>query len=392
MSEPLTLAFLLWSGQVGGAERHTVALASTIRAQGLADAHVIFIDAADPVASQMAAEGYDVPFAELRLGRGRNILLHPARLMRAVKETRAEVVFVPHEGPVAAVIRGFGFHGGLVGVSHGAWLNPETLRRARRGIHELALHAAEPLFDAVVGVSPVMTDLLFRQHGSRVRIFTIPNGVDVERFRPPAGTRRPQGDGFRIGVAGRLVHGKGVREAVLALRPEVAGRPAHLRIAGDGPLRSELEQLAERRGLTRHVEFLGRVDDMVGFWQDCDVAVHAANGLVESFCLAAVEAQACGLPAVVTRSGALPTVVADGETGTVVEPGDIEGLWNAIAMYATDNALCEAQGRAARRRALRLYDLRRVACEYVATACEVLERQGTLCTPEATAVREHAGT
>ena len=150
-----------------------------------------------------------------------------------------------------------------------------------------------------------------------------------------------------------------------------------LRVAGDGPMRSELEDLARSRGVLAGVEFMGMVSDMPAFWRGCDIAVHAANGWQESFCLAVAEAQACGLPAVVSRAGALPSVVADGQTGIVVEPGDIDGLRRAIALYAGDEQLRVAVGAAARSRACRMFSLDRAARDYVGVACDLLDHRQT---------------
>ena len=171
--------------------------------------------------------------------------------------------------------------------------------------------------------------------------------------------------------------GKGVREAILALHPCVGARAIRLRIAGDGPMRPELEELARSRGVLAAIEFMGMVSDMPSFWRGCDLAVHAANGWQESFCLAVAEAQASGLPAVVSRSGALPSVVVDGQTGIIVEPGDIDGLRQAIALYAGDEHKRARDGAAARAHACRLFGLDRAARNYVAVACDVLVRRQT---------------
>jgi MMP alpha-(1->4)-mannosyltransferase len=96
------------------------------------------------------------------------------------------------------------------------------------------------------------------------------------------------------------------------------------------------------------VSFLGLVDDVQAFWGNCDVAIVPSNQFTESFCLAAVEAAACGKPILATRNGALPEVVSDGATGTLVAVGDAGALAGAIVDYATDPRQRAAHGAAGR--------------------------------------------
>jgi len=94
-------------------------------------------------------------------------------------------------------------------------------------------------------------------------------------------------------------------------------------IAGDGPERGSLEALAKRLRIADRVAFVGLQTDMPCFWRQCDVAVvpsHAPH--VESFGLVAVEAMASGLPVVASRNGALPEIVVDSRTGTIVPEAD----------------------------------------------------------------------
>lgn len=372
MRGPLAIAFVLWSGAVGGAQRHTVALASTIEQAGLARAHVAFVDRGQPVLGRLASEGYPVAATELALGRGRHVLLHPRLLAKALDHVGADVVFGPVAGLTALAVRAGGYAGTLIGVEHGAMLNRDALPPVKRLVHTGSLVAVRPLFDAFVAVSDMMAEEVHRTLGTRVAVYTVPNGVDTTRFTPRA--QRRHRDIFRLGVAARLVAGKGVREAILAMKPEDAGE-IELCIAGDGPQRAELERLARDRDLAACVRFLGEVADMRAFWQSCDVAVHAANGLRESFCLSVAEAQACGLPAIVSNAGALPSVVTHGVTGIVVRPGDIPELRAALTRYAADRTLRKRHGAAARERACREFSLHRVAGDYVAVACEVASRR-----------------
>lgn len=143
-----------------------------------------------------------------------------------------------------------------------------------------------------------------------------PNGVVTE---PSTQARSGRHASLRLGVACRLVPIKAVcvalhTVAVLVVR----GVETTLDIAGDGPLRNELEALAAHLGIARNVRFLGSVSDMNGFFAGIDVFLHTA--LREPFGMVAAEAQAAGVPVVCTAVDGLPEVISDHQTGLCVEP------------------------------------------------------------------------
>ena len=98
--------------------------------------------------------------------------------------------------------------------------------------------------------------------------------------------------------------------------------PAVLVIAGDGPLRSDLESRIRQDGLEDAVRLVGRVSDseLVGLYQASDINVVPSVAL-EGFGLIVLEAAACGTPSVVTRIGGLPEAVRGLDESLVVEPG-----------------------------------------------------------------------
>jgi glycosyltransferase involved in cell wall biosynthesis len=197
-------------------------------------------------------------------------------------------------------------------------------------------------------------------------LVTIPNGVDLDVYRlAPA---RGSDDAFVIGCMSRLIQGKGVDDVLVAARPALL-RGARLRIGGDGPMRSELEQLAERLGIEENVSFEGWIGDdaeVASFWGACDVAITAPNDWIESFGLVAVEAMACGRPVVATRGGALAETVVDGQTGFLVAPRDTDGLAQALLTYLNDASLVMRHGSAARAWCEQHFDIRRCAAAYAA--------------------------
>jgi glycosyltransferase involved in cell wall biosynthesis len=130
-------------------------------------------------------------------------------------------------------------------------------------------------------------------------------------------------------VAGRLAPEKGVDVAIAACR--AAGRP--LVVAGDGPLRADLEQLA-RGG---DVRFTGRVgdDELATLRATASVALVPSRS-AETFGLTAAEAMAAGLPVIASAIGALPELV--GDAGVLVAPGDANALAVALDDLPADAA------------------------------------------------------
>ena len=110
---------------------------------------------------------------------------------------------------------------------------------------------------------------------------------------------------------------------------------------------------------------------MAGLLNAADVAAAVSAALVESFGFFALEAMACGLPVVATRNGGLTEVVADGETGFLVSPGDVEGIAAALESYGTDPTLRRRHGSAARERCAAVFSVERAADEYVALLGEL---------------------
>ncbi|HKY32195.1 MAG TPA: glycosyltransferase [Candidatus Polarisedimenticolia bacterium] len=185
----------------------------------------------------------------------------------------------------------------------------------------------------------------------------IPHGIDGEEM---AGTpavsamaaRLRAEHGPRIVLfVGRLVYYKGV-DVLLRAMTGVPG--ARLLIAGDGPMRPDLERLTAELGLGGRVVFLGKVShqEKVACYRAGDVFVLPATHRSEAFGVVQVEALACGLPVVCTNiDSGVPFVNRHGETGLVVEPNDPEGLAAAIRTILEDASLRGRFGEAAVRRA-----------------------------------------
>ena len=186
------------------------------------------------------------------------------------------------------------------------------------------------------------------------RIEVIPNGVDTDRFRPRAGSRNR--DSFVVGTVGSLTPVKNHSALVQACGSLAAnGTDLELRIAGEGPERSSLLDLAESLKFTDRLHLHGHVEDVPAFLAGLDIFVLPSDS--EAHPNALLEAMACGLPCVATRVGGVPEVLEWGQAGLLVEPGDPSDLAQAINRLAQDRAHRERLGRHARERVVEHYSM-----------------------------------
>jgi sugar transferase (PEP-CTERM/EpsH1 system associated) len=209
------------------------------------------------------------------------------------------------------------------------------------------------------------------------------NGIDAERFRPLAqGEARPDfgfGPGCRvIGTVGRVQDVKDhatLVDAFALLRARLPEQAAGLRLAivGDGPLLAPLREKVRTLGLEGLVWLPGARYDIPEILRGFDV--YAISSIAEGTPGSVLEAMASGLPAVGTRVGGVPEVIADGVTGQVVPPRDPAAMADALARYLQAPGLAAAHGAAGRARVLSHYSMPAMVAGYQALYDSLCERK-----------------
>ena len=189
---------------------------------------------------------------------------------------------------------------------------------------------------------------------SAPRVATITAGVDLERFAPGSNgvvLRAELGvppDAPIVAAVARLHPVKGHRYVIEAARRLVDAVPsAQILFVGEGSERDEMERIVAEAGLDDNVHFLGWRDDVPELLRGADLGVLASIGS-EGSSRAVMEYMACGLPVIATKVGAVPELVADGESGILVEPRDPEALGDAMARMLSDIPAAREMGRRAR--------------------------------------------
>jgi N-acetyl-alpha-D-glucosaminyl L-malate synthase BshA len=200
--------------------------------------------------------------------------------------------------------------------------------------------------NAVTSISEALKKETVEFLGVERPIEVIPNFVNCTLYQPAMDrSERPP----------RLLHISNFRPVkraadcirVLArVREQVA---AELWMAGDGPDRGPSEQLAQELGVREHVRFLGKQSHIERLIPQTDVLLLPSQ--TESFGLAALEAMACGVVPVSTRTGGLPEVITHGVDGFLEEVGDVEAQAARVLELLTSPPRRGRMAAAARRNA-----------------------------------------
>jgi glycosyltransferase involved in cell wall biosynthesis len=224
--------------------------------------------------------------------------------------------------------------------------------------------------DAFVAMSRLIRDEMAAAGVPGERIRLLPHGVDTRRFTPASAEERASLRarlGLPAGIlavyTGRLLRGKGLETLVDALaHPSVPSELLAILVgSGEGQAldaTAELRRRVAERGLEGRVVFAGRSDRVEDYLRAADLFVFPS--LFEALGISLVEAAACGLPAVASRTGGIVDVVEHERSGLLVTPGDAVDLARALAALARDPERRAAMGERARQVAVSGFDERDV--------------------------------
>ena len=402
----------------GGLAQHVISLLSGLQSEGYQLG--VACEAAGPIAE--AARERKVPVCEVAISGARTpsrAALAAAQLARAIGHLPAQIVHTHsfNASVVGALAVRLAGHGRLLATIHNYLPAAEGLR-PRRAHHRWALRIALRQACRIVTVSEALRRDLVETHPELAhKIITIPNGVDIHAApsRGPADVRAGLGlshAGPLVGMVARLAPQKGIHEFIHAARLVADALPSvQLVLAGAGPLEEEAQSLHEELDLGDRLRLLGEVQPMArsakgraapgragmavsrsasptgmaagglatedlaarDLISALDILVVASTSEVSS--LAAMEAMALGKPVVATSVGGVPEIVADGETGLLVEPGNPQALAQAVLMLLADAHRATQMGESGRRRAAAHFDVRQMLDRTMAVYADVLREQ-----------------
>jgi glycosyltransferase involved in cell wall biosynthesis len=205
-----------------------------------------------------------------------------------------------------------------------------------------------------------------------LKVVTLYNGVDLEHFAGPLQTEQErrrwgiESQELVVGSVSRLVPAKGLFDL---LRAGAIVQKSHqdvcLVLVGGGDLRAELEQEANKLNL--RIIFTGTQEDVRPLIGMFDLAVLSSH--TEGFGIFLLEAMAFSKPVVATEVGGIPEVVAHGETGYLVPPGEPEKLARSILDLLEDDRM----GLAGRQRVEKIFSLEKTLTNTCNMYQEILE-------------------
>jgi len=356
---PLRVMFLITSMPVGGAETLLVDLVRGLDRERFLP-ELCCLKKLGPLGEVMREE---VP-AFSRLLRGKYDLRVLPRLVRLFRQRRVDALVTVGAGDKMFWGRLAAARAGVPVVAcalHSTgW--PDGVGRLNRRLTRWT--------DAFIAVADAHGwHLVYHEGFPHEKVYVVPNGIDVERFRP----HRPA-DSLLAEL--RIAPTDPVAGIVAALRPEknhemflraaaavAAELPAaKFLIVGDGPRRAALERVAADLGIAERVRFVGSRDDVVELLGVMNV--FALTSHMEANPVSILEAMAAETPVVATRVGSVPQSVDDGTTGYLVEPESDRQLAARLLQLLKDRDQAAEMGRAARQRVLAHASLERMVEGY----------------------------
>ena len=332
----------------------------------------------------------DGPFAEEAKALGIDTRVYPGRFFTALGEVEKLIRSGGYElihthgsrGNLAGVLLAQRTHLPIVSTVHSDWkldyLGRPLAAMTYGVLNAWALHRIK----YHIGVSDAMRSLLIERGFRRNDTFAIYNGIDFDReiphtdraaFYKRVGAHIAPGD-VVVGVAARLDPVKDLATLVRAVAEARKTAPnVKLVIAGEGPEREPLTELAASLGMADAFTLCGWIDDMDEYYGSIDI--NTLTSISETFPYAITEGAAHRLPTVATRVGGIPRLVLDGETGYLIDPGDYETLGTRIAALALDAKLRHDLGEALFKRASSEFSIDVTRDEQLAVYEQILERE-----------------
>ena len=352
---------------VSGSEGHLLALLPALRERGV-DARFLGLDVPGSDAGRFYAEldRLGVPHRSVRCGLDASPRM--ARdVLRAVRAERPDLV---HTHLVHADVYG-GAAARLLGTPSVSTRHNDD--RYLLGPFRYVDRAFARPARRLIAISDAVRGFLEHAGHDPAKLVTIRYGLDELPAAPsdptPAEAGVPPQAPLAVAV-GRLIAQKDHATLLRAFALVRASLPeARLAILGSGPLEAETGALAAELGIGDAVVLPGRTD--IRDWLErADVFVHSSRW--EGFGIVLLEAMLAGLPIVATRVSAVPEVVADGETGLLVDAGDHVALAAHLEALLADEERARALGEAGRERALSEFSVARMADRTAALYDEVL--------------------
>ncbi|MBN2213565.1 MAG: glycosyltransferase [Bacteroidales bacterium] len=199
------------------------------------------------------------------------------------------------------------------------------------------------------------------------KIKVIYNGLDTGKYdnAKPGKLFTGKDEELVIGNLGRFVRQKGQRYLVtLAELLKKRNIPAHILLGGEGPLKADIESLAEKADVADMMHFIGFVDDIKRFMSSIDIFV--LTSLWEGFGYVIAEAMYFEKPVIAFDVSSNPELIKEDETGFLVKTGDVESIANRIEQLYKERDILVKLGKAGKKSVLEKFTLTKTLDELYA--------------------------
>jgi glycosyltransferase involved in cell wall biosynthesis len=370
----LSVVHCLWNGEIGGAERAVFQLVSEQLQDPSLRPSVLLAQARGPYVDLLRSVGCEV--IGLDIAHGRDV----RKLGTAMKVlSRFELHHFHSAEPLLMVASARCKRARRVYTHRGGHIDYPLVKRVRHELTGVLLRRSFHAFSGNTRHGALCGAVMFRVSPERFRVTY--NGLDFDLLRPVEHAVSLRAElGIRpneivVGTAANLKPWKRIDRLIDAVT-NLSDADLRLLIVGDGPERKRLEAVAASRGIGPRVVFAGRRERPGDFFQLMDVFCLPSAGL-ESFGNAAVEAMACGLPAIVFRDGGgLTEHIRHEETGFIVD--DQAALEDVLRRLIDDGELRDTVGRRAAASVRERYTTERAALAYKALYAEALASRPTI--------------
>ncbi len=313
----------------------------------------------------------DVVFASLRKGPGHGHRVFP-QLFRLFRDLMPAIV---HTRNLAALEASFpAWLAGVPARVHGEHGRDMTDLDGTNRKYRLVRRLYRPFVSRYVALSKDLDRYLCDDVGvAEADVAQIYNGVDTLRFAPAPRARMPiagcpfsAAELWLVGTVGRMQAVKDqltLAEAFIrTVQRSPSGARLRLVIAGDGPLRADVDSVLRAAGIRDQAWLAGERADVPEFLRglDCFVLPSLAEGISNTI----LEAMATGIPVIATRVGGNAELIEDGVTGHLVPAADSASMAQAILNYFGDPMMARRHGGAARMAAVRNFSLDRMIGAY----------------------------
>jgi glycosyltransferase involved in cell wall biosynthesis len=366
-THPLTNLFLMINSfETGGSERQFTVLAQNLNPEQF-QLYLGCIRRGGPFAESFG------PVPEFRLGGslfGWKSLRTRLRLRQHLRHNRVQIAHA------------FDFYTNLTLIPAARMARVPIVIGSHRQIGDLmtpgqfrAQAAAFRWCDAVVCNSHAAAERLVASGLSRDKLVVIGNALPPEVFEPAVPALPRRAGVVRVGMVARMNaryknHSGFLR---IAARIRQAMPQVEFLLAGDGPLRPELEREAQDLGLANSVLFLGDCRDIAAVHASMDLAVLTSDS--ESLSNVILEAMAAGLPVVAFRSGGNPELINE-QRGALVVAGNESEFADTVLRLLSQATLREQLGHNARQFAEENFGLERVRNRYQELYESLLQKKG----------------